>query len=96
MSTTKYLESTDEVNTSNKVESLQNIILQPGQVLLPDGRLLKKADPNNRRDHRMVDGEGNTVLTEKYLKQLCKEQGGYQTPELNDKIYLHFKGSQKC
>ncbi|KAJ3348589.1 Dynein assembly factor 1, axonemal, partial [Kappamyces sp. JEL0680] len=34
-------------------------------------------------------------MTLKYLKQLCKEQKGYQTPELNDIIYLHFKGFAK-
>lgn len=31
-------------------------------------------------------------MTPAYLKQLCKEQKGYQTPALNDIIYLHFKG----
>ena len=35
----------------------------------------------------------NTLMTERYLKQLCKEQKLYQTPELNDIIYLHFKGN---
>ena len=45
-----------------------------------------------RRDAKEVDEKGNTVMTVKYLKQLCKEQKLYQTPELNDKIYLHFKG----
>ncbi|KAJ3110618.1 hypothetical protein HK100_002981 [Physocladia obscura] len=31
-------------------------------------------------------------MTPKYLKQICLEQKAYATPELNDKIYLHFKG----
>jgi len=31
-------------------------------------------------------------MTEKYIKQLCREQKLYVTPELNDKIYLHYKG----
>ncbi|KAI8908024.1 hypothetical protein EDD86DRAFT_208742 [Gorgonomyces haynaldii] len=34
-------------------------------------------------------------MTLPYLKQLCKEQKGYQTPSLNDIIYLHFKGFAK-
>lgn len=34
-------------------------------------------------------------MTLRYLKQLCKEQKGYQTPELNDILYLHFKGFSK-
>ena len=54
---------------------------------------LRKANPDNYKDHQMVDAHGNTVLTQKYLKQLCREQGGYQTAELNDKLFLHFKGS---
>jgi len=32
-------------------------------------------------------------MTEKYIKQLCREQKLYVTPELNDKIYLHYKGN---
>ncbi|KAI8847738.1 hypothetical protein BC829DRAFT_476147 [Chytridium lagenaria] len=34
-------------------------------------------------------------MTPKYLKQLCAEQQLYQTPSLNDKLYLHFKGFAK-
>ena len=31
-------------------------------------------------------------MTAKWLKTHCKENGGYGTPELNDKLYLHFQG----
>ncbi|KAI9106276.1 hypothetical protein DFS34DRAFT_57416 [Phlyctochytrium arcticum] len=48
-----------------------------------------------RRDAKELDDKGNTLMTPKYLKQLCKEQKLYQTPELNDKMYLHFKGFAK-
>lgn len=29
------------------------------------------------------------------LKQICTESEGYETPELNDNLYAHFKGFQK-
>jgi hypothetical protein len=67
--------------------------LLAGEVTLPDGRRLRKADPKNFRDQRMVDTNGNTVMTTGFLRQLCKENKLYSTPELNDKLYLHFKGT---
>lgn len=45
-----------------------------------------------RKDLRTVDAKGNTLMTVPYIKQLCKEQKLYQTPSLNDILYLHFKG----
>eukprot|EP00842_Homolaphlyctis_polyrhiza_P002333 jgi/Hompol1/30/HPOL_003834-RA len=47
------------------------------------------------RDAKEVDDKGNTLMTPRYLKQICKEQKLYQTPELNDIIYLHYKGFSK-
>ncbi|KAL7749118.1 hypothetical protein RI367_005523 [Sorochytrium milnesiophthora] len=44
------------------------------------------------QEKRQVDDKGFTLMTLPYLQQLCKDQGGYNTPELNDKVYLHFKG----
>ncbi len=31
-------------------------------------------------------------ITPKVLKDLCRKQGLYNTPHLNDKLYLHYKG----
>ena len=31
-------------------------------------------------------------MTAAALRQVCKEQGGYQTPALNDTLYANFKG----
>lgn len=41
------------------------------------------------------DGLGNAYLTPEYLKALCAEQGLYEQPHLNGKLYLHFKGFKK-
>eukprot|EP01032_Pedospumella_encystans_P007895 gene7895-9412_t len=33
-----------------------------------------------------------TEMTKPNLKKLCKDQGLYTTPSINDKLYLHYKG----
>ena len=33
-----------------------------------------------------------TEMTREFLKKLCKENGLYTTPSINDKLYLHYKG----
>ena len=38
------------------------------------------------------DENGNNVLTEKFIRDLCYENGQYDTPHLNDTLYLHYKG----
>lgn len=38
------------------------------------------------------DENGNNIITERYLKELCEENGQYVTPHLNDTLYLHYKG----
>lgn len=38
------------------------------------------------------DENGKPMLTEEYIQALCEENGGYSTPQLNDILYLHFKG----
>ena len=34
-------------------------------------------------------------MTPELLLQACVENDGYETPELNDNMYLHFKGFQR-
>jgi len=38
---------------------------------------------------------GVPTMTKDEIRQSCIENGGYETPELNDKIYLHFRGFKK-
>ena len=39
------------------------------------------------------DESGYTVMNEKNLKIVCERDGLYSNPHLNDKLYLHYKGS---
>ncbi|TPX68576.1 hypothetical protein SpCBS45565_g03066 [Spizellomyces sp. 'palustris'] len=65
-------------------------------MLLADRTVTAGSRPwSSRRDAKELDGQGNTRMTAKYIQQLCREQKLYQTPELNDKLYLHFKGFAK-
>lgn len=41
------------------------------------------------------DGNGEPYLTPEYIKACCLEQGLYEQPHLNEKLYLHFKGFKK-
>jgi dynein assembly factor 1 len=34
-------------------------------------------------------------ITKEYLRNYCKKEKLYLTPELNEKLYLHFKGFSK-
>ena len=55
--------------------------------------------PGDRGDGRIVDDEperdedGSLNLTNKYLRELFKKEWKkyYRTPELNEKLFLHFK-----
>lgn len=33
-----------------------------------------------------------TEMTKQYLRKLCKDNGLYTTPSINDKLYLHYRG----
>jgi len=39
-----------------------------------------------------TDENGFNKITERYLKELCEENGQFATPHLNDTLYLHYKG----
>jgi hypothetical protein len=46
-----------------------------------------------RAMNKPLDTEnGIPVMTLHTLRQLCIQRGGYETPELNDTLYLHFNG----
>ena len=38
-----------------------------------------------------TDEKGNRIITERYVRALCLDQELYETPRLNDKLYLHYK-----
>lgn len=42
-----------------------------------------------RQSQRIIDGE---EMNEDLVRLICASNDGYDTPELNDKLYLHFKG----
>ena len=41
------------------------------------------------------DGNGQPYLTPEFIRACCVEQGLYEQPHLNEKLYLHFKGFKK-
>ena len=41
------------------------------------------------------DEDGQSIITDRFLKLVCEENGQFSTPALNDTLYLHYKGFQK-
>jgi len=46
----------------------------------------------DRESQRIIEGE---EMNEDLIRLICATNDGYETPELNDKLYLHFKGFSK-
>jgi hypothetical protein len=42
-----------------------------------------------------LDETGYNAITERFLRDLCEENGQFLTPHLNDTLYLHYKGFRK-
>eukprot|EP00904_Undaria_pinnatifida_P012526 jgi/Undpi1/8403/HiC_scaffold_25.g10871.m1 len=42
-----------------------------------------------------LDSSGLPIMTSEALRQVAIDDEGYETPELNDRLYLHFKGYRK-
>ena len=51
--------------------------------------------PKKVKAQAEVNERGQIIITKKYLRQLCEELELYETPHLNDKLFLHFKGFTK-
>ena len=41
------------------------------------------------------DASGRKILTEDYIQRLCIKNGQYNNPQLNNTLYLHYKGFSK-
>lgn len=39
------------------------------------------------------DDDGNLIMNESNILMICEKEGLYEYPELNTKLYLHFKGN---
>lgn len=52
--------------------------------------VLQKEKPQPDKNEK-----GLRIITENFCKKLCQYNGGYESPELNMNLYLHFQGFRK-
>ena len=64
-------------------------------VHLRENNAANRAQDKLREDNKKAIRAGLPVMTPEVIAETCIENNGYETPELNDKLYLHFKGYQR-
>ena len=47
------------------------------------------------RHELQKDEDSNVIMSKENLMRMCLKDNLYEYPELNDKIYMHFKGFKK-
>lgn len=92
---TANLKASESTKDSNKVIT-ESTETKSNPVEITDVKGASVGTPNNdnvvAEENKKDDGPQMTVAA---IKKLCKEHKGYNTPELNEILYLHFQGFGK-
>jgi hypothetical protein len=65
------------------------------KALMAEEKLEHIGQRANKVNQSSTFFEALPFMNQKTLLEAAIEQGGYETPELNDKLYLHFKGYRR-
>ena len=76
------------VSSDPTIERLRQIKLNREE----EEKVRKQREENQNDENRR---SGAPVISKRALVETCMAHGGYEYPELNDKLYLHFKGYKK-